>query len=209
MESSPWEFIDKNFGAERFVGVLMNFPLENCGTSLPDDPVHEQIFTLVDSLTVPTYLWTFRYNKVSITHKWEFIGGLGTTIFAIDSNEALGVFTSTGFKNVFDEIVYYKSGCTISLPYAGEYEFTGGVIVDSAQDDIRVSTQIVYRYKDKVKLGVAWPLVLKKGFNHVPLPLKRLSGLNPGKVALGISSIAPLDTIIRWSTCVVRPIKIQ
>lgn len=209
MESSPWLLIDKTLNAKKVVGAYMDLVLEDCGTSLPDEPRDRQIFTLVDSLTVPIYMWTFRYNIASISYRWEFVGGLGTTLFDVDSNTSLDKLTSTGFKNTFDDVVYYKSGSMFPLPYSGEYEFTGGVVIESPSDDLRISTQIVYRYRNQTKLGLAWPLGLKRGFNHIPLPLKRLSGLNPGKIALGVGSTAPSETMVHWSSCVVRPVKIQ
>lgn len=209
MESSPWKLVDRKFQAAKFVGVDVNFFLENCGTSLPDQPSDRQIFTLVDSLTVPTYMWTFRYNAASISYRWEFVGGLGTTIFAIDSNTPLDKFASTNFKNEFDDVVYYKAGTTFPLPCAGEYEFTGSAIISTNEENIKVSMQMVYNYRDNIKLGIAWPFALDRGFNHVPLPLKRLSGLQPGKISLGIGSSDPSETIVRWSTCVIRPVKIR
>jgi hypothetical protein len=48
----------------------------NYGTSLPASPVDGQEFTLVDSITNPTYQWRFRYNAGSSSaYKWEFVGG--------------------------------------------------------------------------------------------------------------------------------------
>jgi hypothetical protein len=49
------------------------------GTSLPASPVDGQEYTLVDSLTAPTYAWRFRYVAGStLAWKWEFIGGSST-----------------------------------------------------------------------------------------------------------------------------------
>jgi hypothetical protein len=209
MESSPWKLIDRKFQAAKFVGADISFSIEKCGTSLPEEPFDKEIFTLVDSLTVPTYMWTFRFNKASITYRWEFVGGWGSTIFAVDRNVPLNELTSTDFRNAKNHVVYYSSGSTFPLPYSGEYEFTGGVILNVDKANVQVSMQMVHIYRNSIKLGVTWPLQLEPGFNHVPLPIKRISGLQPGKVSLGIGSSNPSETIVRRSTCVIRPIKIQ
>lgn len=207
MRSSPWKLLDKKFQAAQVIGGNTNFLLENCGTSLPDDPADKQIFTLVDSLTVPTYAWTFRYNKVSISYRWEFVGGLGITVFAVDTDTPLDKLTSTKFRNSLDHAVYYKPGTSFALPYGGEYEFTGGVVVRS-DEEAQVSTQIVY-WNRAIKLGVPWSYSIKRGFNHVPLPLKRLSGLQVGKISLGIGSMTPSKIKVGWSACAIRPVKVQ
>lgn len=207
MESSPWKLIDKKFKAMEFVAASMNFTPKNFGTSLPDISEDGQIFTLVDSLTAPTYLWTFRYNKKSISYKWEFIGGLFAQIFGTDTNAFLSTLTSTKIKNEIGDLVYYKSGNIFNLPYAGEYEFTGGIIIFSETKGMRVSLQVIFNKFNQ--FSPSWPITLEKGFNYIPLPLKRLPGLNAGKVTLGIGSSDPNHTVIRWSTYVVRPIRIK
>lgn len=46
------------------------------GTTLPAAPFDGQEFTLVDSITNPSYVWRFRYNAGSTSaYKWEFVGG--------------------------------------------------------------------------------------------------------------------------------------
>lgn len=207
MESSPWKLIDKKFKAVEFVAATMEFAPKNFGTSLPDSPEDGQIFTLVDSLTAPTYIWTFRYNAASISYKWEFIGGLLAQVFSTDADAFLNTFTSTELKNGINDFVYYKSGNIFYLPYAGEYEFTGGVVVYSEIRGIRVSTQIIFN--NFSQFSPSWPLVLETGFNYIPLPPKRLSGMNAGKIGFGIGSTKPFDTVIRWNTYVVRPIRIK
>src|SRR5262249_12348429 len=48
----------------------------NYGTTLPGSPVDGQLAVLVDSTTLPTFSWAFRYHTGSSnTDKWEFIGG--------------------------------------------------------------------------------------------------------------------------------------
>lgn len=46
------------------------------GTALPGSPVDGMEFTLVDSLTAPTYAWRFRYvSGISDAYKWVYVGG--------------------------------------------------------------------------------------------------------------------------------------
>ena len=46
------------------------------GTILPASPIDGQEYTLVDSLTNPSYQWRFRWNAGSSSaYKWEFVGG--------------------------------------------------------------------------------------------------------------------------------------
>jgi hypothetical protein len=46
------------------------------GLAFPDSPSDGQEFVLVDSLTVPTFSWRFRYTaSITDAYKWIFIGG--------------------------------------------------------------------------------------------------------------------------------------
>jgi hypothetical protein len=208
MESSPWKLIDKKLKAVNVVTATMGFSLESCGVSLPDSPEEGEIFTLVDSLTAPTYMWTFRYNPASISlYKWEFLGGTSSTIFGVDSNRTLDTLTHTGLSNEIGEPVYYQSGNTFLLPYSGEYEFSGSVIIESSLANVRVSTQVFLSKTNE--LTPEWSQVLELGFNHIPLPVKRLRGFKPGKIMLGIGSTYPEDTIVHWSSLTVQPVRIQ
>ena len=46
------------------------------GTSFPVSPANGELFTLVDSLTTPTYAWDFRYvASITDAYKWVFVGG--------------------------------------------------------------------------------------------------------------------------------------
>lgn len=208
MESSPWKLIDKSLKAIKVVTAEIDFSLEDSGTSLPDSPKDSEIFTLIDSLTAPSYMWEFRYNPASISYHWELIGGTPAIIFTTNVNAHLSELTKIDAKNEFEDSVYYLSGNTFSLPYKGEYEFTGGVVIENPiMKDVRVSTQMLFNKFGQI--GPTWPQVLKPGFNYVPLPLKRITGCNPGKIALGIGSPNPQDIVIHWGTCIIRPVKIQ
>jgi hypothetical protein len=206
MESSPWKLMDKKLNTIKVVAATMDFSPESCGVKFPESPKEGEIFTLVDFITAPTYLWTFRYNPASISYRWEFIGGKYATVFGIDVDKPLNALTNSGWDNGLGDRIYYQSGNTFVLPYAGEYEFSGGVIIESVKN-IRVSTQMLLDNFSHV--CPAWPQVLEQGFNYVPLPLKRLRQYNPGKAVLAIGSTRPGETMIRWSSFAVRPVRIQ
>lgn len=83
------------------------------GTSFPASPIDGQIFTFVDSLTAPSYQWTFRYNANNTSaNKWEFIGGAPK--YVGNSN---AVTLSTGsFGAVVPDLNF-------TLPRSGIYSF--------------------------------------------------------------------------------------
>jgi hypothetical protein len=57
------------------------------GTSLPGSPTNGQEYTLVDSITNPSYQWRFRYNSGSTSpYKWEFVGG-SHVVVAVNTQE--------------------------------------------------------------------------------------------------------------------------
>lgn len=71
-------------------------PTVPIGITLPASPANGDEAILVDSLTVPTYAWRFRYvSGISDTYKWLFIGGvplqsqvLGSTAQGAGSGQA-------------------------------------------------------------------------------------------------------------------------
>jgi hypothetical protein len=81
------------------------------GTALPVSPVDGQEFILVDSLTVPTYSWRFRYMSAKATNKWLFVGG--SLLYA----EILNADTTT--LNPY--VVLATPGPSIAIPVAGDY----------------------------------------------------------------------------------------
>jgi hypothetical protein len=96
-------------GVVKFVSAIAT---SSYGTSLPASPVDGQEYTLVDSITNPSYQWRFRYNGSSVsTYKWEFVGG-GPMIGYSGGDVTNGGATSTWVNIV-------SSGITV--PRAGEY----------------------------------------------------------------------------------------
>ena len=82
------------------------------GTTLPAAPYDKQLAILVDSITVPTYQWMFRYNSGSSnTDKWEFIGGPPGQ-HAVTASESTA---STTYVNLT------TTGPTFTIPRAGKY----------------------------------------------------------------------------------------
>lgn len=81
-------------------------------TTLPASPVDGQEAILVDSLTIPTYQWRFRYNNGSSnTDKWEFIGGT-TRVVNIVTSEAINSNTYVDLST---------AGPSFTVPRAGQY----------------------------------------------------------------------------------------
>lgn len=95
------------------------WPLSNppatFGIAFPGSPVDGQEFTLVDSLTAPTYAWTFRYvASISDAYKWVLTGG-SPVINEVATAEAT---SSTGYTDLT------TIGPQFTVPRAGIYEIT-------------------------------------------------------------------------------------
>lgn len=87
------------------------------GTSLPGSPTDGQQYILVDSTTLPTYQWLFRYNNGSSnSDKWEFIGG-SPALTEVATSEGT---TSTTYAALA------TAGPSFTVPRAGVYEVTIG-----------------------------------------------------------------------------------
>jgi hypothetical protein len=85
----------------------------NYGTTLPGSPTDGQEAILVDSITLPTYQWRFRWNNGSSnTDKWEFTGG-APAVVAVDTLEST---TSTTY------VALTTAGPSFTVPRAGVYE---------------------------------------------------------------------------------------
>ena len=69
------------------------------GTSFPASPFDGQAFTLVDSLTAPTYSWHFRYvASITDAYKWVFIGGapINKQILTAQTPSGPNIWTNLG-----------------------------------------------------------------------------------------------------------------
>jgi hypothetical protein len=88
------------------------------GTSFPGSPVDGQEYTLVDSLTAPTYAWQFVYVAgISDVNKWVFIGGAPgfNEIVTSESRAAAAAYGALA-----------TPGPSFTIPRAGIYEVTIG-----------------------------------------------------------------------------------
>jgi len=96
------------------------------GTSLPASPVNGQEYILVDSLTNPTYQWSFRYNAGSTSpYKWEFVGGAPVTAYG-------GALQST--NSVYPSFIDLSTASPrFTVPRAGDYScsYTGSCDSDT------------------------------------------------------------------------------
>lgn len=82
------------------------------GTTLPAGPSDGAVAVLVDSLTLPTFSWMFRFNNGSLnTDKWECIGG-SFAYAVVDTQEST---TSAAYVDLA------TVGPSITCPRSGVY----------------------------------------------------------------------------------------
>jgi hypothetical protein len=84
------------------------------GTSFPVSPANGELFTLVDSLTAPTYAWDFRYvASITDAYKWVFVGGspARSVVEAVQAGTTVGSYGDLA-----------TVGPTLTLPRPGLYD---------------------------------------------------------------------------------------
>lgn len=86
------------------------------GTSLPADPVDGQEFTLVDSMSAPTYSWKLRYVAAKSSNKWVFVGGTPLQAEVATSENT----SSTTYAALA------TAGPSVTVPVAGDYYVAHG-----------------------------------------------------------------------------------
>jgi hypothetical protein len=92
------------------------------GTTLPGSPTDGQEAILVDSITLPTYQWRFRWNAGSSNaDKWEFVGGSAVVVEVATSETT----TSATYAALA------TAGPSFTLPRAGVYVIEQGFRVSS------------------------------------------------------------------------------
>jgi len=102
------------------------------GTAFPTTPVDGMEFTLVDSLTAPTYAWRFRYvASITDAYKWVFVGGSPMHAEASASQST----TSTSFVDL-------TGGPSLVLPRTGIYEVEFGDSQQTNQDGTSVISSV-------------------------------------------------------------------
>ena len=82
------------------------------GTTLPASPFEGQEAILVDSLTVPTYSWRFRYvASITDAYKWLFVGGMAKVARLETDYPANAALSMTvpraGYYNLGNGATYY------------------------------------------------------------------------------------------------------
>jgi hypothetical protein len=93
------------------------------GTAFPVSPANGELFTLVDSLTAPTYQWTFRYvASITDTKKWVFVGGapLGAEVYTVDNRTVGGSYGDPSTN----------PGPSITIPRFGDYFVSAGAKIN-------------------------------------------------------------------------------
>lgn len=89
------------------------------GTSFPVSPANGEVFTLVDSLTAPTYSWNFRYvASITDAYKWVFIGGSDVMLYA-----SIGVWASIGASGTWGVL---SPSLSFPTPRPGHYDVMTG-----------------------------------------------------------------------------------
>lgn len=139
-------------------------------TTLPASPADGDIAVLVDSLTAPTYQWTFRYNAGSSNgDKWEFVGG--TPAFAtVDTQENM---TSGGAIHDLATV-----GPTFTVPRAGVYLVRWGVNMTPQTGGAFNSTGIAEIWNGtSAQLGTKVCQIANQGAEYAIATEDRISGL--------------------------------
>lgn len=106
------EWLAVNPGTNQVPGAAVTAAV---GTALPASPVDGQEFTLVDSLTAPTYAWRFRYvASISDAYKWLFVGG----------SHGYSVVATSESRNANTYGALTTAGPSFTIPRAGIYDIT-------------------------------------------------------------------------------------
>jgi hypothetical protein len=101
-------------------------PVVGIGNTLPLNPYDGQEYILVDSLTLPTYQWRFRYFAAKATNKWLFVGGspMNNLIATEEVTPA-----SDGYQNLT------TLGPQLTVPVAGRYIIIIGAFISHTVDN--------------------------------------------------------------------------
>jgi len=100
-------------------------PTITYATTPPGSPATGDIWYCVDSTTVPTFQWTFRWNgSSSNADKWEFVGGAPYQI-----SGAPNAVLNTGTQ-VAATSAYWFTGMSFTTPRAGVWTVEGSAEID-------------------------------------------------------------------------------
>jgi len=150
------------------------------GTTFPTSPANGEIFTLVDSLTAPTYQWTFRYvASITDAYKWVFIGGAPVIKFD------LGTLTTTSTSYV---VPTNGSGTVAATAWTADH---AGIYQASVKDDANANTgTIMYQ---GIRFG-ATDVTVATPYGDAAKYLTR-SGIAFGTVATAGGVIQPIIAV--------------
>lgn len=96
------------------------------GIALPGSPTDGQEYILVDSLTVPTYQWRFRWNNSSANaDKWECLGAVPAIVEVATSETT----ASTSY------VALATGGPSFTVPRAGVYDVTIEATIEASAGD--------------------------------------------------------------------------
>lgn len=159
----------------------------NIGTAFPGSPADGQIFTLVDSLTAPTYAWTFRYVAgISDANKWVFIGGSPLGAEAAQSHIASG----------------YTTIASVTAPRAGNYFIHAGCASNSGVGSTNPRLTINAVQQTIHSVSGSWSLSIALDVH------KAFTGISAGHVIAVQASANGTDTSYSQGSVSILPIRV-
>jgi hypothetical protein len=123
--------------------TLIEPTAETYGIALPTNPYNGQVFTLVDSVSAPTYQWTLRYNAGSASaYKWESIGGT-EAVSQVATSETTASTTNADLTTV---------QALAALAYGGDYDVEFGCELLSSTINSNVFTAVTISGVEKASV---------------------------------------------------------
>jgi hypothetical protein len=115
------QVLKKNSGTNYDTGWATPSGIIPVGLTLPGSPAIGDEAILVDSLTVPTYAWRFRYDSgITDAYEWLFVGGSPAEREIVTAESA-----SSG-----SYVALTTAGPSFTLPRAGIYEVEVGAVMN-------------------------------------------------------------------------------
>ena len=135
---------------------------ETIGTSFPVSPIDGQKHILVDSLSAPTWAWTFRYvATITDAYKWVFMGGSPLVVVTGVATPEFNTPASTWQQITDPDVVVPRSGiyrvaawCQFGANIANKQVFFGVCNASVNMDPIGVQAGVVIVNYDTAVLDV-------------------------------------------------------
>ena len=174
------------------------------GTSLPASPTDGMEYVLVDSTTLPTYQWRFRYNNGSSnTDKWEFVGGAPYQI-----SGAPNAVLNTGTQ-VAATAAYWFTGMSFTTPRAGVWTVEGSAEIDPVAS---VSTFGIGVFSDVTRdIDNSFRNMRPSAVNeqHSPVTSGRTASLATGKlIGIAAAGSAANHKVVR-TNILITPVRVS